>query len=154
MLDIWTEPATERFVELTNDHSLYYSQIAATLSKEFHTTFSKNACIGKAKRLGLPERDTAIPGRPKKKREWPKKKNAPLAMYSRAQRIKALKDGRPPRRYPTRKPRPPAGGVHLLDLKHHHCRYIVGDLRFCGEQKIDDSSYCEAHHRLTHTTRR
>ena len=38
----------------------------------------------------------------------------------------------------------------LLDLEPEDCRYPFGDetIMFCGEARIEKSSYCEFHHRL------
>jgi hypothetical protein len=44
-------------------------------------------------------------------------------------------------------------GVEIMDLKDHHCRWIVGKdglglATYCGERKVTGSSYC-----LEHTNR-
>lgn len=45
--------------------------------------------------------------------------------------------------------------VKLLDLEAHHCRFPVGlgrglESTYCGQNKCDESSYCEFHHWRTH----
>lgn len=41
---------------------------------------------------------------------------------------------------------PPVGGIELLDLEPHHCRYPFGEpIRFCGATKVAGSSYCAEH---------
>ena len=42
----------------------------------------------------------------------------------------------------------PFKGVHLTDLKRHHCRYMheSDTLMFCGHDAKPGSSYCENHH--------
>lgn len=44
----------------------------------------------------------------------------------------------------------PVGGVTLLDLQHHHCRWPLGDpnhdtFRFCGRNKVTGRVYCGRH---------
>lgn len=43
----------------------------------------------------------------------------------------------------------PFKGVHLTDLKRHHCRYMheSDTLMFCGHDVKPGSSYCENHHK-------
>ena len=38
-------------------------------------------------------------------------------------------------------------GVTLLELRIFHCRYIVSDGFFCGDE-VHRVSYCKAHYRL------
>lgn len=50
---------------------------------------------------------------------------------------------------------PPEGGVSLLDLEFHHCRWPMGDphaesFRFCGGHALEGKSYCAAHARLAY----
>lgn len=43
---------------------------------------------------------------------------------------------------------PPAGGVLLMALREHHCRWPINDggpFLFCGCRKAVSSPYCEAH---------
>lgn len=57
MNDIWTEEVIETFLGLVNNPDrLGYTEIARRLSARFDYTFTKNACIGKARRLGVPPR--------------------------------------------------------------------------------------------------
>lgn len=44
-------------------------------------------------------------------------------------------------------------GIPFLDLRSHHCRYprtIKGKTMYCGQPRIEDSSYCLACHKLCH----
>jgi hypothetical protein len=50
---IWTVKMIERFKQLCEDPNLTYQKIANTMSKEFGGRFTKNSCIGKARRLKL-----------------------------------------------------------------------------------------------------
>jgi len=48
---VWTVKIIARFKQLCEDPSLSYQKIADTMSKEFGGRFTKNSCIGKARRL-------------------------------------------------------------------------------------------------------
>jgi hypothetical protein len=44
----------------------------------------------------------------------------------------------------------PAGntGVRIMDLREHHCRWVIGPMRYCGERKRAGSSFCPDHHKI------
>ena len=146
-----------------HEERLAFSLIADRINAETGSTFSRNACIGKAVRIGLQSRPKA-PGphveRMKHKREQPRtirpKPRERLSFSdSLAPDLDTLKeiDAMPP----------PSGflAIAFLDLKPSHCRYPRGGtdgapILFCGQPKIDGSSYCAACHRRCHagTTRR
>lgn len=43
--------------------------------------------------------------------------------------------------------RAPGAPVPFMELKEHHCRYVVSRMMFCGAPKKNArSSYCEHHH--------
>ena len=44
-------------------------------------------------------------------------------------------------------------GVTILELRIFHCRYIVGEVLFCGVE-IHRSSYCSKHYALCYVTPR
>ena len=49
-----------------------------------------------------------------------------------------------------------ANGVSIVDLEHHHCRFVVGKgqdglARYCGEPHKAGSSYCAEHHSIIYT---
>jgi hypothetical protein len=52
----WSGEMMQRLAELHADASLGFTGIAKIMSEEFHIRLSKNACIGKARRLALPMR--------------------------------------------------------------------------------------------------
>ena len=54
----WSEAMIKRLTELQADSELGFTGIARIMSEEFHIKLSKNSCIGKARRLGLPLRAT------------------------------------------------------------------------------------------------
>jgi hypothetical protein len=57
MRNEWTVQAQRRLVELmASDQDLTYKQAAAIMTAEFDFKFTKNSCIGKGRRLGIPPR--------------------------------------------------------------------------------------------------
>lgn len=45
--------------------------------------------------------------------------------------------------------RAPGAPVPLMELKEHHCRWVVSRMMFCGApKKSARSSYCERHHAM------
>jgi hypothetical protein len=116
---------------------------------------SRNAAIGKLRRLGLLGRDR--PQLPIMARrvniqlptDFPTVINRPPKMRPNTRPLP------PPEPYqaPPPPPLPPIGRFSLLDLRAGHCRWPNGerpDYRFCGAPQLFDSSYCAEHHALAH----
>ena len=124
-----------------------FSEIGRTIRK------TKNACIGKARRLGLPERDRhecavnhrkgMMIGKPKSARKRRRKPLPPrpnrddLRHTARAALAGALA-------------LPPMAGGRISDLTKTQCRWPIGDPKasdfgFCGRLKPDGGPYCTAH---------
>lgn len=135
----WTTEHDDRLKTLIG-RSMKFTAIAATLNKEFQTSYTKNACIGRARRKGF------VTQRPAGKAQ------------SETIRQTFHSGPRAPRRPPTVNPltallalppsEPHSGPlVALLDLEPHHCRFIPGEpsAGFCGAPKAPGLSYC-AHH--------
>lgn len=130
----WTEERTEILKKMFAEGDSF-ALIAARLG------ISRNAAIGKAARLGL-SRDAGPsqkPGRPRCEKPIARQKvtrQAPISYQPLAAATPAT---------------PLTGGVTLLDLREHHCKFPFGDprsedFRFCGAPKetiIDP--YCPAH---------
>ena len=133
-----------------------YRQVAKALNARFGTGFSRNAVVGRAKRLGLKitqGRKVALrPPRPDRRLE-----PAP----------KALAKAEPPAVAPAPAPGPikpvklRCVGIkpRLLafdDLEPGDCRYPYGGEKegepyaFCGHPRLANSSYCRPHRDLTH----
>ena len=131
-----------------------YSEIADTINAKFSTAYSRNAAIGRAKRMGL-----AGPDRPADLPRLPPKGNAP--------RLHRLRERHVPE--PGR-PAPLLAGVErvelrciqilprhlsLIDLEAGDCRYPYGGdeegeaITFCGHPQREGSSYCAGHFHLT-----
>ncbi len=132
-----------------------YSEIAAAINAKFSTLYSRNATIGRAKRMGL--------AGPKRPSGGPK----PQARPSPSQRQKS-------REHRTTEdaalPMPPSAGTervklrciqiiprHLsvVELEAGDCRYPYGGdeegeaITFCGHPQREGSSYCVGHFHLT-----
>ncbi|MGJ4931744.1 GcrA family cell cycle regulator [Bradyrhizobium sp. HKCCYLS2038] len=139
---------------------LSYAEIARALNTEFGTAYTRNATLGRGKRLGL-----AAPGGLKAAR-GPDLRPAPAFMGSgRRRRVRDQKepDGR---RIPVSAPELPAPvrlrcvGISprllsLDQLEPGDCRYPYGGDRdddpitFCGHPRRPGSSYCSPHFQLT-----
>lgn len=144
----WTDELMGRLCRLyAQGHS--HSMIAAALG------MSKNAVLGKATRLGLEGRrglhkPAAAAGKPRKRKLYLRApQGRPTA--TRRDRLAQLVAERVEADAP---PLAPGTPVTLLELRDHHCRFPVPcddqPMMYCGASKTHDSSYCNAHHRLTH----
>lgn len=150
-MNAWTDDLIR---DLKHHHAdgLTYSQIAARLGYGL----TRNACIGKARRLGLEQRKRgdARPAQPRPV--------GPKRVYVRRSAHHAVtenrdRDGRfaveefqtslSPADIPVEQRK------QLLDLKTGDCRFPYGDVGnpdffFCGGEAIPESSYCCFHYRV------
>ena len=121
MMSGWSDEDEER-LRAEVEKGIVFSKIAPMIGK------TRNACIGKAHRLGLEifttrgsntKRKTKIKPPPKPK---PKPKPTPILLV----------------------PAPVGGGISILKLKDASCRWIFDDKTFCGRiQSV--GSYCKDH---------
>lgn len=135
---------------------LSFSEIANAINARFGTAYSRNATIGRARRMGLsaPQR----PERPKRPKPPPK----PAAERLKKLRTRVLAETRPKlpigERAAALKLR--CVGVvprhlSLIDLETGDCRYPYGGdaegeaITFCGHPRREGSSYCASHFHLT-----
>jgi GcrA cell cycle regulator len=137
---------------------LSFSEIVAAINARFNTAYSRNAALGRAKRLGLagPERQgdslRHFPKRPPKARKsrlrQPRERHIPDFMP----RMPAFE----PREMPKLRcieivPR----HLALVDLQPGDCRYPYGGdeegeaITFCGRPRQEGLSYCTPHFQLT-----
>jgi GcrA cell cycle regulator len=135
---------------------LSYAEIARTINATFHTAYTRNAAIGRAKRMGLSGLDpSGASGRPKSPRK-------PRALRFHKMRKGIAAKFRLPRPIRTRAaalqlrcvgivPR----HLSLLELEPDDCRYPFGGdaegeaITFCGHPRREGSSYCVSHFHLT-----
>jgi GcrA cell cycle regulator len=136
--------------------SLSFAEIAKAINARFSTDYSRNATIGRARRLGLsgPERSD----RPARLRSPPKPRPVRLqkrrarvsaevrpkpAVFERAAALQLRCVGIMPRH------------LSLLELDNGDCRYPYGGdaegeaITFCGHPRREGSSYCVSHFHLT-----
>lgn len=118
MSSAWTE---ERTQELT----ILWGNGASVVDIAAQLQCSRNAVIGKADRLGLPQH----------------------ANYKRTDHPHQSSRPEPPRVASYDQPHI----VALLQLTHNMCRFPIDDGRYCGELTDGRRSYCGKHYRLAHT---
>lgn len=107
---------------------------------------TKNAIIGKARRLGLPKLQ------PGNRAKWQPGKG--VVKPPRPAKVKPLTVVAKPIQQPKAAPYIPTtpsddvARVSLLELETHHCRWPVGEpvKGFCGCQALDGKPYCEGHY--------
>jgi GcrA cell cycle regulator len=135
-----------------------YSQISEAINSKFKTSYSRNATIGRAQRMGLSSPDRA--GDPP--RHWPlRPARAKGSQLTKArerhapefiQRIPVFEPAELPKlRCVEIVPR----HLSLIDLEIGDCRYPYGGdadgeaITFCAHPKQEGSSYCTPHFYLT-----
>lgn len=142
-----------------------YGQAADAINARFGTEFTRNAAIGRAKRLGLKTASVRkVLPRPRRPARWGEP--APKA----PQKTAAQKVVRPVASVAPAAPAPDlvkpvklrCVGIRprllaFADLEPGDCRYPYGGEKegeayaFCGHPRIPHSSYCRPHHALAHT---
>jgi GcrA cell cycle regulator len=134
-----------------------FSEIADAINTKFKTAYSRNATLGRARRMGF-----SGPERPKEPKHWPQrppKAKAPqLHKPRKGHQAKFMRPMPVLERTDTVKLRcveiDPRHLV-LIDLKPGDCRYPYGGdydgepITFCGHPRRRGSSYCAPHFHLT-----
>jgi GcrA cell cycle regulator len=135
-----------------------YGQAADAINARFGTEFTRNAAIGRARRLALktisarkvllkprrPVRPPESPPKPTPIVVRPEASPAPAPAPAPAKPVKLRCVGIKPRL------------LAFADLEPGDCRYPYGGeeegeaYAFCGHPRIPHSSYCRPHHALTH----
>jgi GcrA cell cycle regulator len=151
-----TEWAPEHSAALTENlaQGMSYSEIARTINAKFGTNYSRNAALGRAKRMGL--------GGTRRPANWarlPPRAEQPNLCKLR-ERYAAMSRWFVPVFEPVESPKLRCADVDprhlsLLELESGDCHYPYGGdeegeaITFCGRARREGSSYCEAHFRLT-----
>lgn len=151
----WDEQAVARLKELYA-RGLSLNQIAQELG-----AVSRNAVTGKIDRLGLSAGRKPYVAPVRRATARPELPKAPDARLSEERRNQARALRRGPKTVKTTGLATVYSGasfaegydgqrsrVGLLDLREHHCRFPIdgdGETRYCGDTRLDHSSYCAAH---------
>ena len=132
---------------------LSFAEAADAINGRFGVAYSRNATIGRAKRMGLktlerpkpPPRvpQQACPPQPRQSRERAAEAKPEPSISERPERVKLRCVQIMPRHLP------------LVDLEAGDCRYPYGGdaegeaITFCGHPQREGSSYCLGHFHLT-----
>ena len=147
-------------------HAAKYSftLIALNIINKTGIVFTRNACIGRARRLGLSVREGKPPAHSKEishqdrvraARQGYDRQGHDGALWHKLNRIKAMPQMAERLRFTEEwvgsTPELPFIGKLLIDLEAYECRYPHGNgpFLFCAQPTIDGSSYCEHHAKLT-----
>ena len=154
MQSTWEEAHSKALREYL-DKGMPFSEIARALNGRFGTAYSRNAAIGRARRMGLSVSERSGGTAPNKPKQLDAKR-------LRAKRVRRLA-----------KPAPRATTLEratalqlrcvaitprhlaLVDLEAGDCRYPYGGdaegepITFCGHSRREGSSYCPSHFHLT-----
>jgi GcrA cell cycle regulator len=132
---IWGDEENNLLLDLFKDPAgMSYGVIAARMSDKFGVTFSRDAVIGRANRLGLQAKGRSInlTTSPVIRRE---RTPRPTKVSPSVERLRCVE------LVPL--------NLTLADLPENGCRYIAGDdYLYCGHPRQDKSSYCTPHHHL------
>lgn len=119
---IWNEQFDDALINLLNEGKSY-KQAAMEMSCEFGQKFTKNSCIGRARRLKMPPRPPKVTPM-----------NNDLIMTFVPPRIPEPKKGKP---------------VTIYQLRDGLCKWPYGNIApylYCGKPTVDlGCSWCETH---------
>ena len=134
---------------------LPFSEIVKAINSKFNTTYSRNAAIGRARRMGLAGADRPEPPLPAK----PARLDRILKFRSAEARSSAfhLPTSASEEKKPEKLRCVEVGPRHLclIELERGDCRYPYGGdeegeaITFCGHPRRPGSSYCTPHFRLS-----
>jgi len=140
-MTVWTAEMLASFRELyAQQPELSFRKIAAAMSAAFDVTLTSNACIGKAHRLGLPQRG---------QRTGPRKPYT-HAKKEKPKMTKVRVDAPVP---PPANERPPwaQGGLTIHELGYGDCKWPLGPTYarppfvYCGGPSLLGRPYCKTH---------
>jgi len=137
---VWTDDLHRRLAELHANDDLTFRDIAARLSREFNVTLSKNACIGKARRMGLKIRPQVNPPKPQRKPPKPPRVTPEVVPVVLP-------------RWEVELPPAPQGKLTIYQLDGSTCHYPFGErppYSYCGEPTALNSAWCEGHFRTVY----
>ena len=134
-------------------NGMSFAEAADAINTMFGAAYSRNATIGRAKRMGLaaldqPKRLSKVPQESKRSRSH---KNRERAAESKPEPPAA----EPPQRLKVRCVQIMPRHLELIELEAGDCRYPYGGdadgeaITFCGHPQREGSSYCLGHFNLT-----
>ncbi|CCD97376.1 conserved hypothetical protein [Bradyrhizobium sp. ORS 375] len=152
----WPDHHSRMLCEL-HAKGLSYAEIARTLNAQFGTAYTRNATLGRGKRIGL-----ATPAAAKTSRPEPRAMSAASGTGRRSPEAATWPAAPPRSPKPARRVELRSVGIspRLLafdQLGPDDCRYPYGGNRdgdpitFCGHPRQAGSCYCTPHHQLTRT---
>jgi hypothetical protein len=133
----WDEVRAARLRALHANKQMSFDAIAAQLTVEFAMVVSKNACIGKARRMGLPKRPPKVFRGDKRRRAVTLVAPVAEAVPCVLPRWKVLDMDRPA----------PGNRITLIQLNDNRCHWPHGDRApylFCGAPTAG-KTYCAYH---------
>jgi GcrA cell cycle regulator len=150
----WTPEHSEALREYVT-HGISFARAAVKINARFGTAYTRNAALGRGKRMGL-----VVPVR---------REDRPMPKASTPRKVKSRdrESAKAPRLEPDKVPAPPATPVQLrcvgisprlislVELEPGDCRYPYGGdkddepIAFCGHPRCAGSSYCTPHFHLT-----
>jgi GcrA cell cycle regulator len=148
----WTSEQDAALKAHVARNELAYSAIVVDINKVFKTSFTRNAVIGRAKRIGC-----CNPARKcKRKNQYTTERvHAEPVLQGRAVRTARVAHNHEVAGSNPAPATSPAGAVRLIELGPCDCRYPVDEVSpflFCGEPQLPNESYCPGHFRLTRRT--
>lgn len=121
-----------------------YAEIAKTMNEKFSTSYTRNALIGRAARMGLvsthKQKYVRKPSARKPRAPKPAPGRPAAPAYEPVETVEMRCAEIVPR------------SVSILDLEPADCRYPYGEspqITFCGHPKMAGFSYCPGHFHLT-----
>jgi hypothetical protein len=138
----WSKDMLVAFRDLyAQKPELSFDKIAAQMSNAFGVTLTRNACIGKAHRLGLPQRGF---------RTGPRKPYT-NGKKERPKMIKVRVDAPVPPPVEVERPDWAAGGLTIYETREGDCKWPLGPTLarppfvYCGAPSLLGRPYCKTH---------
>jgi hypothetical protein len=134
-MNVWTDDMIRAFARLHRaTPPLSFDQIAAELRAQFNVALTRNACIGKARRLGLPMRD-----------------NTPRPIIQSYTKPRLVQVGAPIAPLEAQRPLLREDGLTIYQLREGDCKWPLGPqfarppFMYCGKPSLLGRSYCKGH---------
>lgn len=153
MFKLWTPEMAER-MKAERIAGASASQIAKILNREFRTSLSRNAVIGKAHRLGMTQGKPAMPTRLAKPIAPPLSRAAKPAPAARPKPVPRPAPVQPERAPPADLTVIPATARHWIERKPCQCAWPVAGQGYetlsCCAPTQAGSAYCPGHYAAMH----